>query len=80
MFLCILDVTVSVRVTRSLMCNLIHPLYCACLHQGKRPDIAASKMVRLYQQAVDSLVSSGRYFINLIININLLLNNYLFFI
>ncbi|KAF7994796.1 hypothetical protein HCN44_004268 [Aphidius gifuensis] len=56
-----IDVTVSVRVTRSVMCNLIHPLYCACLHQGKRPDIAASKMVRLYQQAVDSLVSSGRY-------------------
>nr|ACE75301.1 phospholipase B-like protein [Glyptapanteles indiensis] len=56
-----IDVTVSVRVARSTMCNLLHPLYCACLHQGKRPDIKASKMARQYQQAVNSLISTGRY-------------------
>ncbi|KAK0161154.1 hypothetical protein PV327_009658 [Microctonus hyperodae] len=56
-----IDVTVSVRVNRSTMCNLLHPLYCACLHNGKRPDIAASKMARLYQQAAKSLVASKRY-------------------
>lgn len=55
-----IDVTVSVRVNRSAMCNLLHPLYCACLHNGKRPDIAASKMARLYQQAAKSLVASKR--------------------
>ncbi|XP_074114607.1 phospholipase B1, membrane-associated isoform X1 [Cotesia typhae] len=56
-----IDPTVSVRVARSTMCNLLHPLYCACLHQGKRPDIKASKMARQYQQAVNSLISTGRY-------------------
>ncbi|XP_008552675.1 phospholipase B1, membrane-associated [Microplitis demolitor] len=56
-----IDVTVSVRVARSTMCNLLHPLYCACLHQGKRPDIKASKMARQYQQTVNTLISSGRY-------------------
>ena len=42
------------------MCNILHPLYCACMHRGKRPDIEASKMSRLYQQAAEALVSSGR--------------------
>lgn len=55
------DVTVSVRVTRSTMCNILHPLYCACMHKGSHPEIAASKMSRLYQQAAETLVYSGRY-------------------
>ncbi|XP_077262347.1 phospholipase B1, membrane-associated [Temnothorax americanus] len=56
-----IDVTVSVRVTRSTMCNILHPLYCACMHKGNQPEIAASKMSRLYQQAAETLVYSGRY-------------------
>ncbi|XP_011688725.1 PREDICTED: phospholipase B1, membrane-associated isoform X1 [Wasmannia auropunctata] len=56
-----IDVTVSVRVTRSTMCNILHPLYCGCMHKGSRPEIAASKMSRLYQQAAETLVYSGRY-------------------
>ncbi|XP_043268853.1 phospholipase B1, membrane-associated-like [Venturia canescens] len=56
-----IDVTVSVRVTRSMMCDILHPLYCACMHQGNRPDIQVSKMARLYQDAAESLVASGRY-------------------
>nr|XP_012219357.1 PREDICTED: phospholipase B1, membrane-associated-like [Linepithema humile] len=56
-----IDVTVSVRVTRSVMCNILHPLYCACLHKGNRPEITASKMSQLYQQAAETLIYSGRY-------------------
>ncbi|XP_033211066.1 phospholipase B1, membrane-associated-like [Belonocnema kinseyi] len=56
-----IDVTVSLRSSRSPMCNILHPLYCACMHQGKRSDIEASKMSRLYQQAAEALVTSGRY-------------------
>ncbi|XP_008210041.1 phospholipase B1, membrane-associated [Nasonia vitripennis] len=57
-----IDVTVSLRVpVRSLMCSILHPLYCACMHRGSQPDIAASKMSHMYQQAAEALVASGRY-------------------
>ncbi|XP_076230525.1 phospholipase B1, membrane-associated isoform X2 [Nomia melanderi] len=56
----VIDVTVSIRVPRSAMCSILHPLYCACMHRGSQPSITASKMVHLYQQAVESLISSGR--------------------
>ncbi|KAK2582429.1 hypothetical protein KPH14_004739 [Odynerus spinipes] len=56
-----IDVTVSLRVAKSPMCSILHPLYCACMHRGNRPDIAASKMARMYQQAAEALISSGRY-------------------
>ncbi|XP_017765181.1 PREDICTED: phospholipase B1, membrane-associated-like [Eufriesea mexicana] len=57
----VIDVTVSIRVPRSTMCHILHPLYCACMHKGSRPDIAASKMSHLYQQAIEALIYSGRY-------------------
>ncbi|XP_043260799.1 phospholipase B1, membrane-associated-like [Colletes gigas] len=57
----VIDVTVSVRVPRSAMCNILHPLYCACMHKGTRPDITASKMAYFYQQAIENLIYSGRY-------------------
>ncbi|XP_046416826.1 phospholipase B1, membrane-associated-like isoform X1 [Neodiprion fabricii] len=57
----VLDVTVSIRVPTSTMCNLLHPLYCACMHEGNEPDITGSVMSRQYQQAAESLVLSGRY-------------------
>ncbi|XP_012283870.1 phospholipase B1, membrane-associated-like [Orussus abietinus] len=56
-----IDVTVSVRVPRGAMCNILHPLYCACMHQGNQPEIKASVMSRRYQQAAEALVASGRY-------------------
>ncbi|KAL6259485.1 hypothetical protein P5V15_009404 [Pogonomyrmex californicus] len=56
-----IDVTVSVRVTQSTICNILHPLYCACMHKGSQPEMAASKMSQLYQQAAETLVYSGRY-------------------
>lgn len=54
------DVTVSIRVKRSAMCKILHPLYCACMHEGNRPEIVASNMSRLYQQAAETLIYSGR--------------------
>ncbi|XP_071869231.1 phospholipase B1, membrane-associated [Bombus fervidus] len=57
----VIDVTVSIRLPQSTMCHILHPLYCACMHRGNRPDIAASKMSHLYQQAVEALIYSGRY-------------------
>lgn len=56
-----LDVTVSLRVAKSPMCNILHPLYCACMHRGNRPDIVASRMSAMYQEAAEALVNSGRY-------------------
>ncbi|RLU23831.1 hypothetical protein DMN91_004039 [Ooceraea biroi] len=56
-----IDVTVSIRVTRSTMCNILHPLYCACMHKDSEAEITASRMSRLYQQAAETLVLSGRY-------------------
>ncbi|XP_014225962.1 phospholipase B1, membrane-associated-like [Trichogramma pretiosum] len=56
------DVTISLRVSvRSVMCSILHPLYCACLHRGNRPDLTASKMSQMYQQAAEALIASGRY-------------------
>ncbi|XP_017882928.2 phospholipase B1, membrane-associated-like [Ceratina calcarata] len=44
------------------MCQILHPLYCACMHRGShRPDITASKMSHLYQQTIEALIYSGRY-------------------
>ncbi|XP_076647794.1 phospholipase B1, membrane-associated isoform X3 [Halictus rubicundus] len=57
----VIDVTVSIRVPRSAMCSILHPLYCACMHRGGQPSITASKMAQLYQQAVESMIDSGRY-------------------
>ncbi|XP_051172141.1 phospholipase B1, membrane-associated-like isoform X2 [Leptopilina boulardi] len=56
-----IDVTVSLRTYRSTMCNILHPLYCSCLHQGKRADISTSKMSQMFQQTAEALIASGRY-------------------
>jgi hypothetical protein len=54
---CMTDVSVSVRVGRPLMCRLMHPLFCTCLHGGadRLPGLVA--MARLYQKAESQLVS-----------------------
>ncbi|XP_012266310.2 phospholipase B1, membrane-associated-like [Athalia rosae] len=57
----VLDVTVSIRVPPSTMCKILHPLYCACMHEGNHPEMYGSSMSRQYQQAAESLVLSGRY-------------------
>ncbi|XP_025829721.1 phospholipase B1, membrane-associated-like [Agrilus planipennis] len=58
----VIDVTVSVRLKRSLMCRLMHSLYCTCYRKTKGDPVdELSEMTRKYQQAEEILISSGRY-------------------
>ncbi|CAG4919682.1 unnamed protein product [Colias eurytheme] len=57
----VLDVSVSVRVQRPLMCRLMHPLFCACFHRGGGELPALVRQARRYQAAEMALVDSGRY-------------------
>ncbi|KAL4707624.1 hypothetical protein ACJJTC_014729 [Scirpophaga incertulas] len=60
----VLDVSVSLRVSRPLMCRLMHPLFCTCLHGAAPPAERLRALVaaaRRYQKAEEQLVESGRY-------------------
>ncbi|KAJ0179043.1 hypothetical protein K1T71_005818 [Dendrolimus kikuchii] len=57
----VLDVSVSVRVLRPVMCRLMHSLFCSCFHQGGNELEDIVRMGRLYQKAEFMLVDSGRY-------------------
>ncbi|KAI4460272.1 phospholipase b plb1 [Holotrichia oblita] len=57
----IVDVTTSVRIKRSLICRLMHRLFCACFHQNGNEMNILMNMARDYQRAEDALISSGRY-------------------
>ncbi|XP_037296711.1 phospholipase B1, membrane-associated [Manduca sexta] len=57
----VLDVSVSVRVLRPMMCRLMHSLFCSCFHQGGNELEDIVRMSRLYQKAEMMLVESGRY-------------------
>ncbi|OWR45254.1 hypothetical protein KGM_210216 [Danaus plexippus plexippus] len=57
----VLDVSVSVRVLRPLMCRLMHPLFCTCFHRGGGELRDLVRQARLYQDAEMALVESGRY-------------------
>ncbi|XP_050681156.1 phospholipase B1, membrane-associated-like [Leptidea sinapis] len=57
----VLDVSVSVRVKRPLMCRLMHPLFCRCFHQGGGELLDLVRQARRYQAAEIALVESGRY-------------------
>ncbi|CAH0693118.1 unnamed protein product [Chilo suppressalis] len=57
----VLDVSVSVRVSRPLMCRLMHPLFCTCFHRGGSELSRLVAMARLYQKAEEQLVQSDRY-------------------
>ncbi|KAF2898923.1 hypothetical protein ILUMI_07251 [Ignelater luminosus] len=58
----VLDVSVSVRVKRSMMCRFMHMLYCTCFHQsGSDPMTAITAMAKEYQRAEELLIASGRY-------------------
>jgi hypothetical protein len=58
----IVDVTISLRLpVHSIMCSILHPLYCACMYRGIEPIIAVSKISHMYQQAAETLINSGRY-------------------
>uniref|UniRef100_A0A8D8TC04 Phospholipase B1, membrane-associated n=1 Tax=Cacopsylla melanoneura TaxID=428564 RepID=A0A8D8TC04_9HEMI len=59
----VLDVSVSVRVKRSLVCRLLHRFFCACFHQTGEVDEMnqITQLVKDYQQAEYDLIRSGRY-------------------
>ncbi|XP_049869755.1 phospholipase B1, membrane-associated-like isoform X2 [Pectinophora gossypiella] len=57
----VLDVSVSVRVLRPLMCRMMHSLFCTCFHRGGGELEDLVRMARLYQKAETMLVDSGRY-------------------
>ncbi|XP_026738248.1 phospholipase B1, membrane-associated-like [Trichoplusia ni] len=58
----VLDVSVSIRVLRPMMCRLMHSLFCTCFHhQGGNELYDLVRMARLYQKAEVALVESGRY-------------------
>ncbi|CAH0729129.1 unnamed protein product, partial [Brenthis ino] len=57
----VLDVSVSVRVLRPLMCRLMHPLFCTCFHRGGGELAELVHQARRYQAAEMALVDSGRY-------------------
>ncbi|CAH0386793.1 unnamed protein product [Bemisia tabaci] len=59
----VLDVSVSMRVKRSLVCRLLHRFFCTCFHQSGNIDEMAviTQLVRDYQRAEETLVKSGRY-------------------
>ncbi|KAF5299463.1 hypothetical protein FQR65_LT01043 [Abscondita terminalis] len=58
----VIDVTVSVRLKRSIMCRLMHYLYCTCFHRGgSDPMILLPKLTKKYQNAEEKLIASGRY-------------------
>ncbi|KAG8305777.1 hypothetical protein J6590_062084 [Homalodisca vitripennis] len=58
-----MDVSVSVRVKRSIMCRLLHRFFCTCFHlRGAADEMSIiTDLVRGYQEAEELLVSSGRY-------------------
>ncbi|XP_012550146.1 phospholipase B1, membrane-associated-like [Bombyx mandarina] len=57
----VLDVSVSVRVLRPMMCRLMHSLFCSCFHRGGDELQDIVRMSRLYQKHEALLVDSGRY-------------------
>ncbi|XP_075971241.1 phospholipase B1, membrane-associated-like [Anticarsia gemmatalis] len=57
----VLDVSVSIRVLRPMMCRLMHSLFCTCFHRGGDELRDLVRMARLYQKAELLLVESGRY-------------------
>ncbi|XP_015181665.1 PREDICTED: phospholipase B1, membrane-associated-like isoform X2 [Polistes dominula] len=56
-----IDVTVSLRVKKSVMCTILHPLYCTCMHRGSQLQKKLSRLSMMYQKTVESLINSGRY-------------------
>ncbi|ENN79334.1 hypothetical protein YQE_04243, partial [Dendroctonus ponderosae] len=57
----VLDVSVSVRIKRTMMCHLFHRLFCACFHEGGNEMDVITTLTREYQRAEEELVLSGRY-------------------
>ncbi|CAG9769266.1 unnamed protein product [Ceutorhynchus assimilis] len=57
----VLDVSVSIRIKRTMMCHLFHRLFCACFHEGGNEMDTITTLTQEYQQAEEDLIFSGRY-------------------
>ncbi|RZC36471.1 phospholipase B1, membrane-associated [Asbolus verrucosus] len=57
----VLDVSVSVRIKRTMMCRFLHTLFCACFHRGGNEMNTITELTRQYQRAEEELIFSGRY-------------------
>ncbi|XP_060524049.1 phospholipase B1, membrane-associated isoform X2 [Cylas formicarius] len=57
----VLDVSVSVRIKRTMMCHLFHRLFCGCFHKGEDDMDVITTLTKEYQKAEEELVMSGRY-------------------
>ncbi|KAK9882839.1 hypothetical protein WA026_023538 [Henosepilachna vigintioctopunctata] len=58
----VLDVSVSLRVKRTMMCRILHAFFCACFHhQGGNEMETVIRFAKNYQQAEEQLINSGRY-------------------
>nr|ATU82880.1 secreted Esterase/lipase protein [Pristhesancus plagipennis] len=57
----VLDVSVSVRIRRSLVCRMLHTLFCSCFHRAGNVMAEITSITREYQQEERNLISSGRY-------------------
>uniref|UniRef100_A0A1B6D4F4 Phospholipase B1, membrane-associated n=1 Tax=Clastoptera arizonana TaxID=38151 RepID=A0A1B6D4F4_9HEMI len=58
----VLDVSVSVRVKRSIVCRLLHRFFCTCFHlRGVDEMNVITDLVRGYHEAEEKLVNSGQY-------------------
>ncbi|XP_056640507.1 phospholipase B1, membrane-associated-like [Diorhabda sublineata] len=57
----VLDVSVSLRIKRTLSCRFLHRLFCECFHRGGDEFNVITSLTKAYQQAEEVLISSGKY-------------------
>ncbi|XP_023012797.2 phospholipase B1, membrane-associated [Leptinotarsa decemlineata] len=57
----VLDVSVSLRIKRTIMCRFLHRLFCECFHRGGNEMDVITSLTKAYQTAEEELIASGRY-------------------
>ncbi|CAG9864127.1 unnamed protein product [Phyllotreta striolata] len=57
----VLDVSVSLRIKRTVTCRLLHRLFCECFHKGGDEMNVITSLTKAYQRAEEELILSGRY-------------------
>ncbi|XP_030754605.1 phospholipase B1, membrane-associated-like [Sitophilus oryzae] len=57
----VLDVSVSIRIKRTMTCRFFHTLFCTCFHRGRKPLDIITNLTQEYQKEEENLIFSGRY-------------------
>ncbi|KAG5881983.1 hypothetical protein JTB14_036566 [Gonioctena quinquepunctata] len=57
----VLDVSVSLRIKRTMMCRFLHRLFCECFHRGGNEMDVITGLTKAYQRAEEELINTGRY-------------------